>query len=302
MPSVEAGGLSPWVTASRPATLWAAVVPVLVGGSLAFDDDVFRWDIFIVTLLAATAIQISTNFANDASDARRGADTADRLGPTRVVSTGLLTSRQVWTGVWAMFGLAATGGIYLASQAGWIVIVIGVVSIAAALGYTGGPRPYGYAGLGEVFVFIFFGVVATVGSRYVHDSSAPADAWWLSVPIGLLATAILVANNVRDIPTDQAAGKNTLAVRLGREKSEQLYAALLAGGTLLPAIGAIARVVPPGAIASVVAVVGAIGLIRKVRAGAAGQDLIPVLRGTAQTQLAVGLLVAGGITVVRVVG
>lgn len=298
MPSASpAPGIATWVTASRPPTLLAGAVPVVVGGALAYHDDVFRVDVFLVTLLAAVCIQIATNIANDASDAKRGADPPDRLGPDRVVATGLVSSRQAWTAVWLMFGIAAICGIYLAFQAGVVIIAIGVISIIAALGYTGGPRPYGYAGLGEVFVFLFFGVVATVGSRFVHDSTAPADAWWLSLPIGLLATAILVANNIRDIPTDEAANKRTLAVRMGRDRSEWLYAALVLGGTVLPGAEAIAGVVPAGAAASIVTVVGAWRLMRQVRSGATGKDLIPVLQGTAQTQLAVGLLIVIGIVV-----
>ena len=165
-----------WLLAARPPTLLAAVAPVLVGSGLAVDDGVFRLDVFVVTLVTAVLLNIGVNFANDASDAARGADTPDRIGPPRAVAGGLITERAMWRGVAVVFGLAVTGGVYLTAVAGPWIVVIGVASIAAALGYTGGPVPYGYRALGEVFVFVFFGLVATVGSRFVHDSTAPADA------------------------------------------------------------------------------------------------------------------------------
>lgn len=287
--------ISKWITASRPATLWAAVVPVLVGGALAWNDEVLRWEVLAVTLVAAIAIQIATNFANDASDAKRGADTHDRTGPKRAVASGLISSRQMWIGVWVMFVLAAAGGIYLATQAGVVIIAVGVVSILAGLAYTGGPRPYGYAGFGEVFVFVFFGIVATVGSRFVHDSTLTTDAWWLSVPVGFLATAILVANNLRDIPTDERTGKRTLAVRLGAKHTRKLYAVLMLLGVGLPAVFALTGLVPLGAIAGSAAIVTAVGLVRRVSRGLAGAELVPVLKGTAQVQLVVGVLIVAGI-------
>jgi 1,4-dihydroxy-2-naphthoate octaprenyltransferase len=228
-----------WLLASRPATLWAAVVPVLVGGGLAWGagreeivcvtapcppgERFFRWDAFFVTLIAALAIQIAANFANDASDAKKGADDERRIGPTRAVASGLISARRMWVGVWVMLAVAAAGGIYLAVISSAVIILIGVVSVLATLGYVGGPRPYGYMGLGELFVFIFFGVIATVASRYVHDSSAPSEAWLLSIPIGFLVTAILVVNNIRDIETDAATGKRTLAVMLGRSGTARFF-------------------------------------------------------------------------------
>ena len=238
-----------WLLASRPATLWAAVVPVLVGGGLAWGagreeifcitapcpagDRFFRWDAFVVTLIAALAIQIAANFANDASDAKKGADDEHRIGPTRAVASGLISARQMWVGVWVMFAVAAAGGIYLAVISSAIIIVIGVVSVLATLGYVGGPHPYGYIGLGEAFVFVFFGVIATVGSRYVHDSTAPTEAWLLSIPVGFLVTAILVVNNIRDIETDAATGKRTLAVMLGRSGTARLFDGLVYGAFVL---------------------------------------------------------------------
>ena len=174
--------MNPWVLAARPATLTAAVGPVLVGSTLAAADDAFRLDAFLVILFAALAIQVGVNFANDLADAARGADTEDRVGPQRAVASGLLTPGQMKRGIATAFGSAALAGLYLIWLGGWVILVIGVVSIIAAIGYTSGPVPYGYYGLGEVFVFVFFGLAATVGTRYVYDRAAPADAWWAPPP------------------------------------------------------------------------------------------------------------------------
>ncbi|MBT8203381.1 MAG: 1,4-dihydroxy-2-naphthoate polyprenyltransferase [Acidimicrobiia bacterium] len=303
-------GPAVWVSAARPATLWAAVVPVLVGGGLAWGagrEDIqcvtapcpegaqlFRWDVFVVTLLASLAIQIAANYANDASDAKRGADPADRIGPTRAVSSGLITSRQMWVAVWGLLGIAAVAGIYLAAVAGPVVIAIGVLSILATLGYVGGPKPYGYMGLGEVFVFLFFGVVATVGSRYVHDSTVPAAAWLLSIPVGLLVTAILVANNIRDIDTDAATGKRTLAVMLGRDRTVVLFTALVYGAFASIGIFAAAGWTPRPTAIALVAVVLAPRITGIVARERAGPPLIRALKGTARLHLAVGVLLAVG--------
>jgi 1,4-dihydroxy-2-naphthoate polyprenyltransferase len=202
-----------WVQAARPRTLPAAIAPVLVGTAAAWQyaGHLPRWLAFVAALVGSIFIQIGTNLANDYSDARRGADTADRLGPVRVTSAGLITPRRVLTATWVAFGVAVACGIYLASVAGWIILVVGVASIAAGVLYTGGPRPYGYAGLGEVFVFLFFGLVAVNGSFYVQTEELAALPLGLSIMVGFLATAILVVNNVRDLETDRRAGKNTWA-------------------------------------------------------------------------------------------
>ncbi|NND02434.1 MAG: 1,4-dihydroxy-2-naphthoate octaprenyltransferase, partial [Acidimicrobiia bacterium] len=176
--------LRAWILAARPATLWAAVAPVLVAGALATNDGVFEWVRFVVAMLGAIAIQIGVNFANDVADAAKGADTEARIGPTRAVASGLITSRQMWAGIVSAFGVAALCGIYLIAVAGWVIAVIGLASIAAALGYTNGPNPYGYRGYGEAFVFVFFGLVATVGARYVFDRTAPLDAWLAGIVMG----------------------------------------------------------------------------------------------------------------------
>ena len=246
--------LRPWLLAARPATLWAAAAPVAVGAGLAWGEGAFRVDAFLVALAAAVLINVGANFANDASDARRGADGPERLGPTRAVASGLISPRAMWAGVAIVFALASAGGIYLTVIAGWPVLAIGVAALAAALAYTGGPCPYGYLGLGEAAVFVFFGLAATVGSRFVHDGHAPAAAWLLAVPVGLMVTAILVANNVRDVDTDRAAGKRTLAVILGRQGGRRLYAALVAGTfaalALEAALGAVPRLCLLGLLAA----------------------------------------------------
>jgi 1,4-dihydroxy-2-naphthoate polyprenyltransferase len=217
-----------WLVAARPRTLPAAVAPVLVGTALAASEDVFKPLRFAAALVGSIFIQIGTNLANDYSDARRGADTEDRLGPVRVTAGGLMPPQRVLVGTWVAFGIAVAAGSYLAAVAGWELLVVGVVSIAAGVLYTGGPRPYGYEGLGELFVFVFFGLVAVGGSYFVQTEDLRWEAVALGVPVGLLAAAILVVNNVRDIETDRRAGKRTLAVRLGRERAVRVFAAMLA--------------------------------------------------------------------------
>ena len=223
------GPLKLWLIAARPRTLPAAVAPVLVGTALAITADQFRAVAFVAALVGSVFLQIGTNLANDYSDARRGADTADRLGPVRVTSAGLVTPRRVLNATWIAFAVAVACGIYLTTVAGPVILVIGIFSIAAGVLYTGGPRPYGYAGFGEVFVFLFFGLVAINGSYYVQLEALDALPLGLSIAIGFLATAIIVVNNVRDVETDRRAGKNTMAVRIGREAAVRLYGVLVAG-------------------------------------------------------------------------
>jgi 1,4-dihydroxy-2-naphthoate octaprenyltransferase len=299
-----------WLLASRPATLWAAVVPVLVGGGLAWGagreeivcvtapcppgERFFRWDAFFVTLIAALAIQIAANFANDASDAKKGADDERRIGPTRAVASGLISARRMWVGVWVMLAVAAAGGIYLAVISSAVIILIGVVSVLATLGYVGGPRPYGYMGLGELFVFIFFGVIATVASRYVHDSSAPSEAWLLSIPIGFLVTAILVVNNIRDIETDAATGKRTLAVMLGRSGTARFFDGLVCGAFLTIGVFAAAGWTPRPTAIALIAIVAAPSISRTIKKTKEGPPLIRALKGTARLHLVVGVLLTLG--------
>ena len=283
-----------WLLAARPPTLWAAVAPVLVGGGLAADDGVFRWDVFAVTMAASVLINVGVNFANDASDARRGVDSAERIGPTRAVGSGLIPARAMWGGVTAAFALAAACGIYLTTVAGWPILAIGAASLIAALGYTGGPFPYGYRGLGEVFVFLFFGLAATVGSRFAHDSAAPLDAWLLAIPVGMLVTAILVANNVRDIDTDRTMGKRTLAVMLGRPSTRHLYTVLMLGGFPLIALYAAAGWTPGLTATAVAATPRAIPPVLTVDRETAGPPLVRALKGTARIHALVGALIALG--------
>jgi len=247
-------GIRIWVMAARPRTLPAAIAPVLVGSAAAAEaGDDFRWGAFAAALVGSIFIQIGTNLANDYSDAKRGADTADRLGPVRVTSAGLVAPRRVLYATWLAFGVAVIAGVYLATVAGPVILAIGALSIAAGVLYTGGPRPYGYAGMGELFVFLFFGLVVVNGSYYVQLEELDALPLGLSISIGFLATAILVVNNVRDLETDRRAGKMTLAVRMGRHNAVVLYrlfvlgafvvlpiALIGGGGSLLPLIGLLA--------------------------------------------------------------
>ena len=283
-----------WWAAARPRTLWAAVAPVLVGTGLAVGDRVFRADAAAAALLGALAIQIAANFANDASDAKRGADSPDRVGPPRAVASGALPEGRIWYGVWIMFGLAAAAGAYLTAVAGWAIPVLGAACVLAALAYTGGPLPYGYRGLGEVFVFLFFGLAATVGSRYVHDMTASAEAWLAAVPVGFLATAILVANNVRDVDTDAAVGKRTLAVILGAAFARRLYVLLVVGAHLWAAGMAAAGLLPRWSSLALLAAPWAVRPVREITSAAAGPDLIRALEATARLHLLFGLGLATG--------
>jgi 1,4-dihydroxy-2-naphthoate octaprenyltransferase len=210
--------------AARPRTLPAAVAPVLVGTALAGQEGRFRPLAFAAALIGAVFIQVGTNLSNDYSDARRGADTEDRLGPVRVTAGGLVPPRQVLIATYASFGVAVLVGAYLVAVAGPELLLIGAASILAGVLYTGGPRPYGYEGLGELFVFLFFGVVAVTGSYFVQVQRLRWEAFALAVPVGLLAAAILLVNNIRDRETDRRAGKRTLAVRLGPRRARALYA------------------------------------------------------------------------------
>jgi 1,4-dihydroxy-2-naphthoate polyprenyltransferase len=220
-------GMRIWLMASRPRTLPAAVAPVLVGTAFAGFEHVFHPLRFLAALFGALFIQVGTNLSNDYSDARRGADAEDRLGPVRVTAGGLVPPRQVLIATYVSFGLAVLFGIYLIVVAGWVLLVIGAASILAGVAYTGGPKPYGYEGLGEVFVFLFFGIVAVTGSYYVQTTHLNWEAFALAVPVGLLASGILVVNNIRDIDSDRRAGKRTLAVKLGRRRTRVMFAVIV---------------------------------------------------------------------------
>ncbi|ABY33349.1 MAG TPA: 1,4-dihydroxy-2-naphthoate polyprenyltransferase [Chloroflexus aurantiacus] len=227
--SVPPSHLKIWLMASRPATLPAAVVPVLVGSALAYSSDAFQPLVMLAALLGALFIQIGTNLANDYFDAQKGADTSERLGPVRVTQSGLLPARTVLTAALVSFGLAALAGIYLITVAGWPILVIGLLSIAAGILYTAGPFPLGYHGLGDLFTFVFFGLVAVIGTDFAHTGQFRWIALWAALPIAMLVTAILVVNNLRDAPTDRKAGKRTLAVIFGERFARSEFAILVIG-------------------------------------------------------------------------
>lgn len=225
-----------WILASRPKTLSAAAVPVTVGAAVAMAEGGFRLWPVVVALFGAFAIQIGTNFANDLFDFLKGADTEERLGPTRAVQAGLLSTREVAIGTGVAFGLAFLAGVYLASMGGWPIFWVGVVSILAGLAYTGGPFPLAYNGLGDVFVLVFFGFVAVGGTVWVQLGRLPALSMWAALPVGALATAILVVNNVRDADSDAKAGKRTVIVRFGRGFGYAEYALCLLVAYAVPLI------------------------------------------------------------------
>jgi 1,4-dihydroxy-2-naphthoate polyprenyltransferase len=281
-----------WLVAARPRTLPAAVAPVLVGTALAGAEDVFHPLRFAAALIGSVFIQIGTNLSNDYSDARRGADTEDRLGPVRVTAGGLMPPRQVLTGTYVAFGIAVAAGAYLAAVAGWELLLVGVASILAGVLYTGGPRPYGYEGLGELFVFLFFGLVAVVGSYFVQTEDLRWEAFALAVPVGLLASAILVVNNVRDVETDRRAGKRTLAVKLGRRRAVTLYHGMLAAAFLSP-LAVVS--LTPWVLLPLAALPLAVPLARAVRDRSDGPSLNQALAGTGRLLAVYSLLLSVGV-------
>jgi len=245
-------------------------------------------------LVVSLAMQIGVNIANDVADAAKGADSEARIGPPRAVASGLLTPRQAWVGTWAAFGVAGLAAIYLVAIAGWPVVAMGVAAVFAAVSYTSGPA-YGYHGLGELFVFVFFGLVGTVGTRFLHDKTAPSEAWVLGVVVGLLITAILVANNLRDIETDTGAGKHTLAVIAGRQATRWLYAGCVLGAFAIVAVAAATGALPGGTALGLIVSPAALPLIRLALTEVAGPPLIRLLTGTSHLQGAFGFVAAVGL-------
>ncbi len=284
-----------WFMAARPRTLPAAVAPVLVGTSLALGAGHFHPLAFLAALLGAIFIQVGTNLSNDYSDARRGADTEDRLGPVRVTAGGLVPPGRVLLATYVTFGLAVLCGVYLVAVAGWELIAVGAASILAGVLYTGGPRPYGYEGLGELFVFLFFGIVAVSGSYFVQVQALPWEAFACAVPVGLLASAILVVNNVRDLETDRRAGKRTLAVRLGRERTRALYTAMVAGAFVLVPLSWLLGSMTAWLLLPWLAIPLALPLVRIVRTRVDGPSLNGALAKTGALQLVFCLLFSAGI-------
>lgn len=281
-----------WVLGARPRTLPAAVVPVAVGAACAVGEPGAVWWRAVVALVVSLALQIGVNYANDYSDGVRGTDDV-RVGPARLVGSGLASASAVKRAAFASFGAAAVAGLVLSIVTTPWLLVVGAASIAAGWFYTGGPRPYGYLGFGEVFVFVFFGLVATMGTAFVVAERLTMLSFVASIPVGFLACALLVVNNLRDIPTDSQVGKMTLAVRLGDARTRHLYAVLVVGALALSLVCAAVWRWP--AAVTLLAVPVSIGPVRQVRAGVRGRDLIPVLGATGRVQLVLGGLLALGL-------
>ena len=282
-----------WLAGTRPRTLPAAVVPVLIGSGVALGYSRFSWWRALLALVVALALQVGVNFANDYSDGVRGSD-ATRVGPVRLVAAGLARPRQVLSAAFASFSVAGAAGLALAAVTAWWLVAVGVACVAAAWFYTGGPRPYGYHGFGEVFVFAFFGVIAVTGTAYVQMERFSWLALAASVPAGLLACALLIVNNLRDIQGDTLAGKRTLAVRLGDARSRLAYVL-----TVLVPFGCAALIAIYRPFTLLVAVTLPLALVpvRSVRAGASGPALIKTLGQTGRLQLAFGVAFAIGLAI-----
>jgi 1,4-dihydroxy-2-naphthoate octaprenyltransferase len=268
------------------------VVPVAIGAGAAVGVGSITWWRVAAALVVSLALQVGVNYANDYSDGVRGTDDA-RVGPVRLVASGLAPPGAVKRAAFIAFGVAAAAGLALAAATTWWLLAVGLAAIAAAWGYTGGPRPYGYAGLGELFVFVFFGLVATVGTTYVAVEAITALSVVMGAAAGCLACALLVVNNLRDIPSDTAAGKRTLAVRLGDGATRGLYVLLLAAAFLLAAVAAVGWRIE--VLVALLSVVLAVAPVRTIRSAARGPALIPVLGGTARLQLAYGALATIGL-------
>jgi len=271
-----------WWLAIRPRTLPAAASGVAMGCALAWYDGSFQLLPALAWVLIALLLQIGSNVANDVFDFERGADTAERLGPVRVTQAGFLTPTQVKRGMVVIFGLAAMLGLYLAALRGWTVIWLGAAAILSAVAYTGGPYPLGYHGLGDVFVFLFFGLAAVAGTYFVQVGSVSVIAWWMSVPVGLIVTAILVVNNLRDIDSDRRAGKHTLAVRLGERGAKIEYVLCMAIAYLIVPALVLMNLIPIGGMLAWLSLPVAVRTLRTVFTQK-GRPLNAALAGTGQT-------------------
>jgi len=294
--------VSVWVAGARPRTLGAGVVPVLVGAAAA--DAFVAWR-FVAALSVALGLQLGVNYANDYFDGIRGVDAPGRLGPPRLVATGVASPRAVLMAALVSIGVAGFAGLALAlATAPALILFVGALALLAAFAYSGGPRPYAGLGLGEAMVFCFFGLMATCGTAFVMTETVPAAAWWGGTVLGLLAVAILVANNLRDIPTDEAAGKRTLAVRLGDRRTRTLYRSSVVGAFATIVIGVFVFIVDERAGLTQWGLLGLAGWIPAIRpmdavGEANGADLITVLTGTAAVHAATGLLLAVGLLLAR---
>lgn len=278
-----------WALAIRPRTLPAAAASVIMGSALAWRDGLFRFDAMLVCLMTALLLQIGSNLANDVFDFERGTDTAERLGPTRVTQAGMLTPSQVKIGMAVVFGLAGLLGLYLAWLGGWPILLVGLAAIVAAIAYTGGPFPLGYYGLGDLFVFLFFGLAAVAGTYYVQAGFVSAAAWWMAIPPGLMITAILVVNNLRDLESDRRAGKRTLAVRMGERGSKAQYLICMIFAYLVVLLTILLGALPPLSLLAWASLPFAVRAA-KVVLTQKGRPLNAALAGTGQTALAFSLL------------
>ncbi|HEY4668751.1 MAG TPA: 1,4-dihydroxy-2-naphthoate polyprenyltransferase [Tepidiformaceae bacterium] len=286
-----------WKLAVRLPTLTAAVAPVAAGTGVAIHYETFDLWPALAALFGALCLQVGANFANDVFDFKRGADTSERLGPPRVTQLGLLSQREVFAGMWLMFGLAFLAGIYLVTVGGWPIVIVGLASILAAIVYTGGPWPIGYHALGDLFAFVFFGLVAVLGTYYVQADELTGLAWAAGVAVGCTVTAILVVNNLRDIDTDRTAGKTTLAVIMGRKATRAWFALLVTAAILVPIGAWLFGPASPWVLVVLLAVPFARGPVQAVLGGTEGRALNVALKSTARLHLVVGLLVALGMAV-----
>jgi 1,4-dihydroxy-2-naphthoate polyprenyltransferase len=285
----KTNGLQTWLLAIRPRTLPAAAAGVVMGGALAWHDGFLRLDAFLACLFAALLLQIGSNLANDVFDFERGTDTPERLGPTRVTQAGLLRPSEVKFGMAVVFGLAALFGLYLAWLGGLPIIIVGVAAILSAIAYTGGPFPLGYYGLGDIFVFIFFGLASVAGTYYVQAGLISRAAWWMAIPPGSIITAILVVNNLRDLENDRKAGKHTLAVMLGERKTKIQYVLCMVTAYLVLPLAAWLGIVPWASMLAWLSLPIAYRAAR-VTLTQKGRPLNAALAGTGQAALAFSLL------------
>lgn len=291
----RAPSLRIWIAGARPRTLPAAVVPVAVGAAVAVDDSEWSsvsWAGVVLALVVSLSLQVGVNYANDYSDGVRGTDDV-RVGPLRLVASGSATPEQVRAAALTSLLLASVAGFALAAMTSWWLIAVGVAAVLAAWGYTGGPKPYGYLGLGEVFVFVFFGLVATVGTTFAAVEQLLWRSWVAGVGVGALACALLVVNNLRDLPTDRDVNKRTLAVRLDDARTRVMFTTLV-----VVALASSVAIGDLGALIALAVAVPALSVVRTIHSGVVGAELIPVLGSTGKLQLLFGVLLSVGLVIV----